>query len=216
MGSSNVLNGMIILCIVLVAGFFIGRLAAPERDTEEGPIAGTGKDDIPIGETEASASFMQQRVTSLEDQLARHQQHTNALAHDLYGDPLPWPEDLAVEYQSTVFENNVRSALEACATDVEIAAFECDEPPCLAVFRGGEEDWWEKLVRSCPRWVDVYGDTVRITDGMVDCPGGKTERYTILAPIAPQVTGDGPEAEESWELRWEHRTGEIKAAWDCS
>jgi len=216
MGSSNVLYGMIILCIVLGAGFTIGRLAAPERDNVEGPPAGTGEEGIPNGETEASASFMQQRVTSLEDQLAKHQQHTKALAQALYGDPVPWPEDLPVEHQPTGFEDNVRSALEACITDVEIVAFECDEPPCLAVFRGGKEGWWETLVRSCPQWVDVYGDTSRINDGIVDCPGGKTERYTILAPTTPNMIGEGPEAEKSWDLRWEQRTGEINAAWDCS
>jgi len=216
MGSSNVQFGVIVLGIVLGVGFAIGRLVAPDREAAEEQVVDAGKEGTSTGETVAAASFLQQRVTHLEDELARQQQHKAALAHELFGDPIPWPERIPEQYRTAVFEENVRSALEACAADIGIAGFECDEPPCLAMFRGGEEGWLEKLVQSCPSWIDVYGNTASITGGMVDCPGSRTERYAILGPIAPELTSKGPKSRKRWEQRWKQRTQELKAAWDCS
>jgi len=215
MGTSNVQFGVIFLAIVLGVGFTIGRLVAPDREAVEEP-ADAGKEGTSTSETVAASSFLQQRVTTLEDELARQQQHKAALARELFGDPIPWPEAIPEQHRTAVFEENVRSALEACTADVGIAGFECDEPPCLAMFRGGEEGWCEKLVRSCPGWIDVYGATASIAGGLVDCPGSRSERYTILGPIAPELTGKGPKSKERWEQRWKQRTQEIKAAWDCS
>jgi len=216
MGTSNIQFGIIVLAIILGVGFAIGRLVAPEREAVEEPAVDAGEEGVSTGETVAAPSFLQQRVTTLEDELARQQRHKATLARDLFGVPIPWPEDIPEPYRTAVFEENVRTALEACAADIGIAGFECDEPPCLAMFRGGEEGWWEELVQSCPDWTDVYGSTASITGGVADCPGTRTERYTILAPMAPELTGKGPEAQDKWEQRWKQRTGEIAAAWDCS
>ncbi len=213
---SNVQFGVIVLGIVLVVGFAIGRLVAPDREAVEEQDGDAGEEGNATGEPVAAASFLQQRVTSLEDELVRQQQHKAALARELFGDPIPWPETVPERYRAAIFEENVRSALEACAAGVGIAGFECDEPPCLAMFRGGEEGWWEELVQSCPDWIDAYGNTASITGGMVDCPGSGTERYSILGPMAPELTGKGPEHGERWEKRWKQRTQEIEAAWECS
>jgi hypothetical protein len=216
MGTSNIQFGIVLLAIILGVGFAVGRLAAPEPEAAEDRVGDAGKEGASTGEPAAAASFLQQRVAGLEDELARQQQHKAALAHELFGAPIPWPENIPGHYRTSVFEENVRSALEACPADVGIAGFECDEPPCLAMFRGGEEGWWEGLVQSCPGWIDVYGNTANITGGMVDCPGSRIERYTILGPIAPELRGRGLESKKRWERRWKHRTQEIKAAWDCS
>ncbi len=213
MDTSNVRYGIVILSIILGVGFAIGRLVAPEREAEEGPAGDAGASQ---DKTVATPSFLQQRVTSLEEDLARQQQHKAVLAREIYGDPLAWPETLPERYRTTIFEENVRSAVTACAAGVEIAGFECDEPPCLAMFRGGEEGWWEELVHSCPGWIGVYGSDTSVIDGWVNCQGGRTERYAILGPVAPDLTGEGPEARQRWELRWRQRAGEIKAAWSCS
>lgn len=213
MGSSNVAFGIVLLSIILGVGFLAGRLAAPDREAVEGPA---GKEDSSKGESGTAPSFMQQRVNSLEDELALQQQRRATLGRALFGDPIPWPEAIPELYRTAAFEANVGSALEACASGVEVAGFECDEPPCLAMFRGGEEGWLEELVQSCPSWIEVYGNTARITGGTVDCAGSGTERYAILGPMAPELTSEGPKSSKRWEQRWNQRAREIEAAWDCS
>lgn len=215
MESGNLLVGMVCLAVALVLGYTAGRWTAPEDAAVEAASARQG-DASEHGQTRLDREQLEQHVAFLEGELALQRLRKQTLEYELYGEPIPWPEDVLPEYEPGWFRENFRKAVEQCAPDVEIVGFDCSEPPCLVHLRGGQEGWRDRLINECPGWVDHYGSAVSSASGTVDCGGGVEERYQIVGPHREQPWGDGPDAKENQGKRWDQRIEQARFDWECA
>ncbi len=231
MESGNLIFGMVGLVVALVLGYLAGRWTAPEDAAVEAAIAGDATEAAEAGSAAASArrgdmgergqtrmdrQQLEQHIAHLEGELALQRLRKQILEHELYGEPIPWPDDVPPEHEPGWFRENFRQAVEQCAPDVEIVGFDCSEPPCLVHLRGGEDGWWNRLINECPGWVDHYGSTVSAASGSVDCSGGAEERYQIVGPHSEKPWGDGRDAEENQGKRWDQRVERARFDWECA
>ncbi len=233
MESGNLLFGMVCLLVAVVSGFMVGRWTAPDVDetVEEGAAdldgggstgrgmtssARPGADGDRSEPSRLTRGELQQHVAFLEGELSLQQLRKQTLEYELYGEPIPWPEQVPEDFQPEAFQANVRGAVEECAPDVEVVGFDCSEPPCLVHLRGGDEGWWNRLINECPGWVDRYGSTVSSSSGSLDCPGGTTERYRIVGPYREQPWSEGPDAEANQGKRFGQRVEQAKFEWECT
>lgn len=91
--------------------------------------------------------------------------------------------------------------------DVELVGVDCAEPPCTAIFRHAEHEFWNKLINACPGWVDRYGSSVGSSSGTVECGDGRSESVWRISPggwVAPEPEG-APEqnAVLRMQARWD-------------
>jgi len=201
---------MVCLAVVLVLGYTAGRWTAPEDTAVETASAGEH------GQARTDREQLEQHVAFLEEELALQRLRKQTLEYELYGEPIPWPEDVPPEYEPGRFRENFRQAVEQCAPDVEIVGFDCSEPPCLVHLRGGQEGWRDRLIDECPGWADHYGSAVFSASGSVECSGGIEERYQIVGPQREQPWGDGPDAAENQDRRRDQRVEQARFDWECA
>jgi len=212
--------GMVSLALVLVLGYMLGHWTAPDRpdDSPEESAAGDKRSvRRPAGGTlDPGTSQQEQRVAQLEGELALQKLRKETLEYELYGEPIPWPEETPEKYEPKWFEDNLRRAVEECAPDVEIVGIECSEPPCLVLLREGERGWRDRLINECPGWVDHYGSSVSSSMGSLECAGGGEERYNIIGPSTVGWLDQDPETKQNRKKRWTQRVEEARFNWECA
>jgi len=220
MDSRMLLFGIVSLAVVLTLGYVLGRWTAPDRGDGERSAGEEAADRArPASGAAAVATGgedLAQEIARLEGDLALQKLRKETLEHELYGEPLAWPEEIPERYEPDWFQENFRQAVAACAPDVEIVGFDCSEPPCLVQLRGGDDGWWDRLINECPGWADLYGTRVGSASGSIECAGGGEERYRILGPGVAGWLDDDPEAKENRRKRWAQRTEEIRYHWVCA
>jgi len=207
--------GMASLVVAVVLGYLIGTWTAPDDAPVEPADAGeqtaSPRRGDPIGSSGMDRAQLEAHLAFLEGEVAMQRLRAQTLEHELFGEPVPWPDEVPREHEPSEFRANVRQAVEECAPDVEIVGFDCGEPPCLVHLRGGDEGWWDRLINRCPRWVDPYGDAVSRASGTADCGGGSEERYEIVGPTLEQ-----PDAGQDGARRWEQRVERARFEWECA
>ncbi len=228
----------------LLIGFFFGRSAAPTEAPPAGQAAeplpiqtpGSAPDSQP---SEAAASRPQrspgpagnatpaprtessspqsdaEQILSLqgEVELLRGMLRGQELAAT--GEAIPWPEDRPERFRQAGYRAALEEAIDSCAPPVELVGLDCDEPPCVALLRTGQ-DWHDALVNRCPTWRDRYGTTVSQSVGEIDCEDGSTEQIAMLSPYDEEWE-DGLGKEELGEVRQRlrHRWEQLRGDWTC-
>lgn len=213
--------------VVLIGGafvvaFFFGRSAEPvsladatgqgmERAAEAGRVAPMrAPSEVPDdGALEERAADLQSEIDGL-DRLAW------AYEKELYGTAIPWPDEVAGALSPDGFRARVREAVDTCEADVDLAAFDCSEPPCYALLRPHAEGWRQTLIHDCPTWHETYGTTTSGGSFRVTCADGSEEQVEMVGVPLKQVLGAGVEVESGTPMkRLQARVTEQELRWTC-
>ncbi len=206
-----------------VAAFVFGRTAEPvsledatgrgmERAASGGRVAPSGAPaEVPDdGALEERAADLQSEIDSLE-RLAR------AYEEELYGTPIPWPDEVPEPLSPDGFPAQVRTAVEACGGGVDLVAFDCSEPPCFALLRPRDEGWREALIHDCPQWHEIYGKTTSGASFAVECADGSEERVEMVGIPLKEVLGTDAQVEPGNSMkRLRARLTEQELRWSCA
>lgn len=204
MQARDVLIGIAGLLAAVAVGYGVGRwtvAAAPAADPARGA---------------EEADQLQVLIAGLEGELEALEARRAELEQALFGDPIPWPDEVEERYRPEAFEAHVRQAVEACAPPVEITGFDCSEPPCFVLLRATGPGWYAGLVDDCPAWSEVYGTETSSFSTGVRCPAGAAERMAMIGPAPAALLGEDAALEERWVLRRDQRIQEAKLGWTCA
>jgi hypothetical protein len=172
----------LIVLAALVLGFSVGRWTKPT----EPPFAqleprATG----PAKSTEGGSRRAPEdwhRVRELERELSLERMRSANLAIVAYGQTPTWPEEVPPGHGPDSFPAFVRQAVAECGVDVDIAGFDCDEPPCVVIVRGGSRSWYSDLT-NCDVWADMYGTKgASMSGASAKCDDGTEETFTLVGP----------------------------------
>lgn len=106
------------------------------------------------GPDEVDAEALEEEIAELEEELGRLRMESalakGQLSH-YEGDPQPWPEDVPPGFAAEAFEAAAEQAAEA-VEHAELLDVDCDEFPCIAVFRSHDEgpDWHAGIHEALP------------------------------------------------------------------
>lgn len=198
--------------VCLVLGFGAGwllRTAAPARGD---PPPRTSPKAVRTAKIAPAASS---DVEALRSENFRLRALNEALEIQAFGIPPDWPSDAPPDHHEA-FEANLRAALVDCDVDVELVAVDCAEPPCTAVFRNAEHDFWNKLINTCPGWVDRYGSSAGTASGSVSCGDGRVEGVIRIYPGGWEPPEPEGAPERNGTLRMQARWDEMEAGWTCA
>jgi len=133
------------------------------------------------------------------------------------GEAIDWPDAVPERLEPAAFEEEIDDVLETCGIAADLLSVECEEPPCLAVVRGHDGDFWSALP-DCDAWTSAYGQGMMVSVDQVSCPGGSSEIMGMLSPTFTNTLGEaeGPEEEENRSKRFGARTTEIATSWQCA
>lgn len=181
----------------------IGDPAPRHRATQRSLPPGSDQDE------EIESLKLQNRL--LESMIAAQQT-------EFFGEPIPWPAGMEAVWTPEGFEPQAVEAVEACAPDLEVVGFACEEPPCFMKLRttDAEENWWGRLINDCPQWTDVYGNSVSSAKDNVTCDDGTEEMMQVVGWSYAKLQEFAPDLErEHTSKRFQARLKEIKANWRC-
>ncbi len=188
------------------------RSPADPPDTPPGVPAGNPNSNT---ETSPQEAVLRGELASLESQLSMLQQAREAYETDLWGVPVPWPDDLPEKFQPEGFKKNVEAAIANCNVDAEVE-FNCAEPPCFMMVRTQQDDWWSTFINNCPDWADNYGTAVSTSTKTLPCEDGSKERFRIVSPsVRTMLEFETDEDYKNWKRRWEFRKAEAELDWVC-
>lgn len=133
---------------------------------------------------------------------------------DAYGVPIAWPADAGAHDPSAVREV-LEQVVAECGGSADLQAVDCDEPPCVGVFRLEAGDGSAAFrFQTCPAWAEAYGGGAALSLRTVAC-GDESASLVLLAPPWP-VAELSPEADEAdLARRLEHRWDVLAEAAAC-
>ncbi len=117
------------------------------------------------------------------------------------------------------FEEQVRQAMEECEPDLDLLGFDCNEPPCLAIFRSNSSGASDVLTsEECLAWRESFGAAVTQSSDVIDCPDGASEQVLLIGSaqawhwIDEPVPGDS----NNGMKRLMARAAAVKEGWVCA
>jgi len=104
-------------------------------------------------------------------------------------EPIEWPNDVPEAYRPENFRKTVLQILNDCSVPAELVKVECDEPPCIAALRLGDEPAEREILGDCPLWQETYGGRHAITQShkTVACADESTERAAFVYRFWPAI-----------------------------
>lgn len=126
------------------------------------------------------------------------------LERELYGEPLPWPDDLPPEHHPDFVRATMERAVRDCDVPARLLIVDCQEAPCYGVLEAegepgvfGEGGWYAALV-DCPTWRDAWDGDVRLVTDEVRCPDGTTRSFAMISPwVALDDAPDGSDEQRT-------------------
>ncbi len=210
----------------LVAGILVGRFTAPELapgpgidrpETPQAPdIVTPSKVVVRQGACPREAELEEENAR-LRSQLQASERYMGDIADQIDGVAARWNDNVPPALGPQGFEAQVRKALQECGPDADLVGVDCDEPPCLAVFRAENDVLSQQLIGSCPAWKDHFGTSVSSYSTNVDCGDGTTERINVAGPSITWDYVEEPQTEDPWNgsKRLSARTETWIANWEC-
>ena len=215
-----------VVVVSVVIGFVAARMTggSPDTTTTEATPSDTvdkatdgtstttphSKDSNPTG-----APDLQARIADLKAELEMQKKDIRWLEREMYGTPIPWPDDVDEKYRPEVFKRDFAQIAEECGLPQDLVGFDCDEPMCHAIMKRpagphetGDTPWYF----SCAAWTDLYGAGVTSASGTVECADGSSEGYLLLGPIWEDLAED--DKANYTKRRWT-RWHEVKNEWVC-
>lgn len=150
------------------------------------------------------------RIENLQARLALAQVVERGYRGELYGTPVPWPDEVPEHLSARGFQAILAQSLDACQVPAELIDFACDEAPCLAMLRPAKIDWIWSLIRDCPTWGERFRRVPLQHDFWVTC-GDRSERVVVLAPFWKDFPGD----RQAMLKRLAARVEQIRSGWQC-
>jgi hypothetical protein len=150
-----------------------------------------------------------EREVDLRDRLIE------SLERELYGDPIPWPEEVPEHYDPGSFEQDVPRILEECGANAFLVDIDCEEPPCMVMLRresataGAQDLSW---FASCEAWKERFGTTASVSMGKIGCSDGTEEGYISLSPYWESL---GEQEQENYSTRMGARWKQAEIDWPC-
>jgi len=138
---------------------------------------------------------------------------------EIFGTIEPWPErtEKNEKYQPESFHSRMTDIIEKCDPTMEILKINCDEPPCLAVFRPASPGWHARLINNCPQWLQPFGKSINSSSFEIDCEDGHQERGLILSPSWQEFSNPKDKNKrENRRKRLKIRRKQFKSEWQCS
>jgi len=213
------LFAVLLLC---AAGFglAVGWSTAPDEALRPAVVPPPGQRTVaghrpvPKG-TDRDTDAMRAHAEQLQSDVDQYISLTRTYELELYGEPLEWTDDIQARYLPPSFEHNVRAILRQCDVGMELAGFDCSEPPCYALLIGEEGG---TSIAECPRWLELYGGTVSSSSLGIECGDGSTMRGLMVAPHIPGLWDDQDEERgfdaNSWK-RFSKRTTDARLRIAC-
>ena len=129
---------------------------------------------------------------------------------ELYGTPVPWPDEVPEHLTPAGFQALLAESLDACQVPAELLDFACEEAPCLAMLKPTQADWIWSLIRDCPTWGERFRRVPLQHDFWVTC-GDESRRVVLLAPFWKDFPGD----RQAMLKRLAARVEQIRSGWQC-
>jgi hypothetical protein len=203
----------------VVCGLVVAALGAREL---EQPTREAAPKEAVAGTQLAS----KKTVAHDRDQLAGARNRIAALEHELYGEPMAWPDDTPYLADPKNYAREFARALDACQVPVDVVGYDCTEPPCYAVLRRDElafsssDELWS-TISDCEYWQDRYYPGVGMATDSVDCGDGREEGILLLS-VQPREDPNwltDPDADRAVlansAKRFDLRKKAAEEAWRC-
>lgn len=162
------------------------------------------------GGQQAALDGANKRIEELEARLALARVVEQGYRGELYGTPVPWPDEVPEQLRPEGFQALLAESLDACQVPAELVGFACEEAPCMAMLRPERRDWIWSLIRDCPSWGERFKQVPLQYDFWVECRG-RSERVVLLAPFWKDFPGD----REAMLKRLAARVEQIRSGWQC-
>jgi hypothetical protein len=201
----------------MVLGFAVGRWSKNIESVGDPPApraTSPAKRAAPAAREAAPVDL--DRIGELERELALERLRAANLEVVAYGRAPTWPEEVPPGHRPEAFQAFVRQAIAGCGVDVDLAGFDCDEPPCMAIVRGGASSWFSDLT-NCDMWAEMYGAKGgSMASSSVRCDDGTEEPFTLVGAPNGDYFADQSETDPlAFTKRMAYREEQIKFDYVC-
>ena len=194
---------------IAVAAFMVGRATVPNAPV---PVAHRAARIVVPGKPALVPP--DDALRECETKLAFAQGVLHAQEHAKIGDPVPFPEDLPLQYTPAGFEDAVRDAMRLCPdSGLHLARVDCSEYPCMAFFTQPEHAWNHALddLRGCDAWRDRFGKGGGQGNSSFMTDGGIVE-YSMVSVATVDPDANWFDHDENASTRWTNRYEQGKEA----
>lgn len=130
-----------------------------------------------------------------------------------------------IAFRQARAEDALYDAIESCDIELDVAAVDCREIPCLILTYSEETNWWNSL-GVCPAWYDLYGGGGTYFSTTVPCRAGGEEHLELMEEPRNFYGIDEPERDEGPDeimramkvdsLVLQARLEDLAADWECA
>jgi len=149
--------------------------------------------EIPTTDDDTPAA---DRIATLEDELAALQRLAAELEVALYGEPVPWPDDVPPEHRPERFTDHAPEVMAQCEPAITAVATDCSEPPCYLFVRG-DLGLVNDMTQRCEKWTSLYGQSSPFVWTSIECKDGTREPIQVVSVVADWVPEDSEGGFES-------------------
>jgi hypothetical protein len=233
---------LLLSLVALVLGFSVGMISSPDDPAQTLPVVEladstlsiqaepssppaeqtdtreTGRIEHWYGKTaqqDRSAEVIEQRLEFGRILLEGYRAEVEGVVQE-------WTAELRERFNREKFRDVVDRVQETCDLPGELVGMDCEEPPCIAVFRLNENQvrssaWYygRAGTPACETWEKEYTRGMFLLPTLMDCPRGGREWFAVLAPSF-YWKGAAQRDIENNGKRILTRAKGIKDKWRCS
>lgn len=108
------------------------------------------------------------------------------LEEEAYGTPRVWDDSIPITHRPETVIPAIEGMLADGSVQYRLIGFDCDEPPCIAIFDSTGHQPTQLLATST--WEELWGERQSIALDWVQCEDGSTRRFAAISPGVRRVS----------------------------